>query len=88
MTRLNDLRNAATLEDVAKLLGFTPSGLSFILYRIPEPAKYTAFDVPKRDGSKRHIKAPVDRLRLAQRRLANLLYECLSEIERSNPGRN
>ena len=87
MARLENLRAAATLDDVAHLLGFTPAGLSYVLYKLPGAAKYTTFDIPKRDGSKRHISAPVPQLALLQRRLANLLYDCLAEIEKDNPGR-
>ena len=87
MTHLENLRNATTLDDIARLLGFTPSGLSYVLYKVPSAAKYTSFEIPKRDGTKRLIRAPAPQLRLLQRRLANLLYRCLAEIEKGNPGR-
>lgn len=74
------LRDAKKLEDVAKLVGFTPSGLSFVLYKLPDSRKYTLFEIPKRDGSKRQIKAPEASLSLLQRRLATLLTECLEEL--------
>jgi RNA-directed DNA polymerase len=84
---LAKLRDAKTLEDVARLLGFVPSGLSYVLYKIPEAQKYVCFDIPKRDGSKRRIKAPEPRLALLQRRLATLLYECLEELGNGAPPR-
>ena len=39
MSELAKLRAATTLEDVARLLGFAPNGLSFVLYKIPETLK-------------------------------------------------
>lgn len=87
MSYLEKLKAAKSLKDVAGLLGFTPSGLGYILYKVPNSAKYTAFEIPKRSGGKRQIKAPIPMLSLLQRRLANLLYDCLSEIEKDNPTR-
>jgi hypothetical protein len=87
MSKLQALRDAKTLEDVAKMLGFTPSGLSFVIYKLPNSKKYTIFEVPKRDGGKRQIKAPEPRLSLLQRRLATLLSECLEEMKQANPPR-
>jgi len=62
-----------------------PSGLSFVLYKIPTAKKYTSFEIPKRGGGKRLLKAPEPRLALLQRRLANLLYECLDELKVGSP---
>ena len=69
------------------MLGFTPSGLSFVLYKLPDSKKYTLFEVPKRDGGKRQIKAPEASLSLLQRRLATLLTECLEELKKAKPPR-
>lgn len=87
MSKLQAFRNARRLEDVAKLLGFTPSGLSFVLYKLPDSKKYTLFELPKRDGSKRQIKAPEASLSLLQRRLATLLMECIEELKKAKPPR-
>lgn len=43
--------------------------------------KYTEFSVKKKKGGVREIKAPERRLKLLQRRLANLLYRCSEQIE-------
>jgi RNA-directed DNA polymerase len=82
---LEKLRAAQTLEHLAHLLGFTPTGLSFVLYKIPETSKYLSFEIPKRGGGKRMIKAPEPRLALLQKRLANLLYDCLDELKKGSP---
>jgi retron-type reverse transcriptase len=85
VSTLEKLRDAKTLDDVARLLGFVPGGLSYVLYKIPGAKKYISFDIPKRGGGKRHIKAPEPRLALLQRRLANLLYDCLQELKEGAP---
>ena len=84
-TKLEKLREAKTLDDVARLLGFVPSGLSYVLYKIPEPQKYVSFQIPKRGGGARHTKAPEPRLALLQRGLAGLLYDCLDELKKGAP---
>ena len=83
VSHLQNLRDARSLRDVAEILGFKPSRLSYLLYKMPDAQKYTNFEIPKRSGGKRQIRAPADPLRLLQRRLANVLYLCLEEIEKS-----
>jgi RNA-directed DNA polymerase len=85
LSTIEKLRDAKTLEDIAALLGFTPSGLAFVLYKVPNTKKYTSFEIPKRGGGKRLIKAPEPRLALLQRRLANLLYDCVDELKLGTP---
>jgi RNA-directed DNA polymerase len=85
VSTLKKLRGATTLDDVAHLLGFVPSGLSFVLYKIPNTKKYISFEILKRGGGKRLIKAPEPRLALLQKRLANLLYDCLDELKIGTP---
>ncbi|HKW96794.1 MAG TPA: retron Ec67 family RNA-directed DNA polymerase/endonuclease [Bryobacteraceae bacterium] len=80
MSKLNSLKSAATLSDVATLLQFKPSSLSYVLFRQPAAAKYKTFQIPKRNGATRTIKAPIDALKLVQRRLSTLLQDCVDEI--------
>ena len=87
MSKLQRLRDAKTLDDVAHLVGFVPKGLSFVLYRLAPGRKYTVFEIPKRSGGKRQIKSPEPRLLLLQKRLAKLLYECLDELNKAKPPR-
>jgi RNA-directed DNA polymerase len=87
VTSLAKLKAAHSLEDVAQLLGYTASGLSYILYKIPDAAKYHEFEIPKRNGGTRKIKAPQPHLKALQRRLANLLYLSLLEIEKNGSPR-
>lgn len=80
MSQLQSLRTAASLHDVAALLRFKPKALAFILYRKPEATKYRAFTISKRRGGRREINAPSPELKLLQRRLADLLQDCIDEI--------
>ena len=80
MSRLATLRAVTSLNDVAKMLGFKPKAVAYILYKLPAGQKYTTFQIPKRSGGQRTIKAPVDRLKGLQRKLADLLQDCLDEI--------
>jgi retron-type reverse transcriptase len=69
---------------VARLLGFNPGALSYILYIKPDSTKYKKFDIPKRSGGMRQICAPLDQLKLLQRRLADCLQSCVEEINKAN----
>lgn len=81
MSRLLALKSCNTLSDVALLLGFTPGGLSYILYIAPEHDKYQKFTIPKKAGGTRNICAPTGALKQAQKNLAELLYDCREEME-------
>jgi RNA-directed DNA polymerase len=75
------LRAAKTRHHLAALLGYQPSALSFIVYKIPAAAKYTTFDIPKKAGGHRSIDAPVPKLKALQKSLAQVLHECTRELE-------
>lgn len=80
MTKLEQLRQATTLRDLADLLGVTAPGLAYILYHKPRDQLYRSFEIPKRKGGTRNISAPTDELKTIQRKLASLLQECWLEI--------
>lgn len=84
MSALKKLNEAKSLADLAKLLGFTPKGVSYILYKIDPAKKYRSFDIPKKSGGVRAIKAPEPQLALLQSRLAELLYTCVRERQQKN----
>lgn len=83
MSQLKQLKAATTLSDVARLLEVKPGMLSFLLYKKPKAALYAKFDIPKRHGGTREIWAPDKDLKLVQHRLANLLQNCVEEINTS-----
>src|SRR2546423_821577 len=80
MFRLNSLKSTATLSDLAKLLQFKPSALSYILFKLPVASKYKTFEIAKRNGGTRTIDAPIDALKLVQQKLSILLQDCLDEL--------
>ncbi|WP_199260368.1 reverse transcriptase domain-containing protein, partial [Paracoccus binzhouensis] len=81
MSILKKLKDAKSLDDVAAILGYKPSALAYILYKIPPETKYQRFTIPKRSGGEREICAPVEPLKMLQRRLANVLYASRDEID-------
>ena len=87
MTYLKKIREAQTLKDIAHILGVQPKTVSYLLYILPDAEKYRPFEIPKRNGGKRLINAPEPRLKMVQRRLANVLYECIAEAEKCAPPR-
>lgn len=87
LSGLTRLKKAQSLDDLASILGYKPNSLAFIIYKIPEASKYSEFEIPKRGGGSRKIKAPEPRLRLLQRRLANFLYLCLADIDKAGTPR-
>src|SRR4051794_13321969 len=80
MSKLQSLKAASNLSDVASLLGFKPAFLSYILYKQTAADKYKSFHIPKKFGGARSITAPLAGLKFAQKRLADLLADCAVEI--------
>ena len=85
MSTLEKLQSAKNLTDLAKLLGFTPKGASYVLYKLPTSQKYRTFEIPKKSGGTRTINAPENSLSLLQKRLGELLYECVTEHQKCHP---
>lgn len=82
---LSQLKTADTLEKFASAIGYSPSGLSFILYKMADTAKYQTFDIPKANGGARTIHAPTEKLKRLQTRLASVILECNTELAANNP---
>jgi len=82
MSSLASLKSITSLRELAAVLQFKPAALSFILYKQAEASKYKVFEIPKRNGGKRTIKAPIDALKLLQSRLSKLLQNCVDEINK------
>jgi RNA-directed DNA polymerase len=76
---IEKLAQTRDLSELARLLGYRPSGLSYILHKIPDTDKYHTFTIPKKNGGEREISAPQPRLKTLQRRLASLLQQCFEE---------
>ncbi|WP_068324076.1 retron Ec67 family RNA-directed DNA polymerase/endonuclease [Polynucleobacter yangtzensis] len=80
MTLLAGLKSARTIQDVARLLNTKASALAFMLYKESPDTLYTEFSIPKKYGGFRAIAAPIPKLKLVQRKLADILQICLQEI--------
>jgi hypothetical protein len=63
--KLDDLKNVKSLSGLAMLLGFTPSGLAYTLYKSENTEKYNKFIIPKKSGGFRDICAPKGALKIA-----------------------
>lgn len=79
MSKLSALQKCNTVSDVAHLIGFQPKALGYVAWGTK--SRYSSFEIPKRSGGKRTIHAPILHLKLAQKKLADLLQECEREIE-------
>src|ERR1700722_11393326 len=79
MSAIQNLKAASSLRSIARLLNFRPSALSYLLFIKPNATKYRNFQISKKSGGARQIMAPSDELKLLQRRLSDLLVECISE---------
>lgn len=84
MSRLAKLKACENLSDLARLIGYKPRSLGYLVHQIDDGAKYTEFEIPKKSGGVRKISAPIARLKAVQVRLADLLYDCVDEINREN----
>jgi RNA-directed DNA polymerase len=85
---LETLKAATSLEHLAAILGYKPSALAYIIYKLPDANKYKKFTIPKKGGGDREISAPIDRLKVLQRHLANTLYACRDHIDATNNRRS
>lgn len=88
MSALEKLQSAESIYDLAGLLGYKASTLAYIIYKISPAEKYTSFEIDKKGGGTRKIDAPIAPLKDVQRRLANILYLCRHENERSSGRRS
>jgi RNA-directed DNA polymerase len=82
VSHLQKLKTATSRKELAAVLGYKPKTLAGILYQTPLALKYTIFDVDKKSGGKRTIKAPEPKLKKLQSHLSHALYQCLAEIEK------
>lgn len=82
MSHLQKLKAATSRKDLAVILGYKPKTMTAIVYQTPPAAKYTTFEIAKKSGGKRSIKAPIPKLKKLQAHLSHVLYQCLAEIER------
>ena len=78
---IEKLRKCQTIYDVADLLEIPAKILTYLLYKLPDSAKYEQICISKKNGGVRHILVPEPRLMSLQRNLSAILYDCKSDIE-------
>ena len=81
MDNLFLLKTCQTQKDFASLLGYSEKEFTRILFSQPIQNKYKSFKIPKKNGSRRNILAPVPDLKILQTRLSILLTHCYDELE-------
>ena len=62
-------------EQLAILLGTSLKKLNYVAYIKHTPSQYVSFDIAKKDGASRTIRAPERSLKNLQRRLKMILEE-------------
>lgn len=68
-------------DELAALLGTDYGKIKHFYYRGEMQRHYLAFDIPKKNGAKRRILAPTDKLKTIQARIANLLSKLYTPRE-------
>lgn len=80
MSKLEKLRKTSTKPELASILGVNASFLTRCLYMQKPETQYHRFEIDKKSGGKRIIDAPSDELKSLQKKLSNLLLDCIDEI--------
>lgn len=75
MSHLQKLKAATSRKELAAILGYQPKTMTAIIYQTLPAAKYTTFDIDKKSGGKRTIKAPIPKLKKLQSHLSHVLYQ-------------
>lgn len=79
--RLNEIQ---TRNQLADFLGIQRKTLTYVLFEARVKSFYSSFDIPKKDGTMRHICAPLGVLKVIQRKLAKALYEYQVLVRKEN----
>lgn len=66
-------------------LGLSAKQFGYIVYGVPDSKKYKSFSILKSNGDSRVIEAPEKSLKFLQRQFADILSQCIVEIQKQNP---
>ena len=77
-------KDISSRNELADYLGIPRKNLTYVLYKAHVESFYTSFDIPKKDGSARHILAPTGILKTIQTVLAKALTDYHKEIKKQN----
>ena len=78
--KLTSIRIASTKPELAEALGVDPRFLTRILYIVKPENQYHQFTLQKKSGGERIINAPSNDLKSLQKKLSDLLLDCIDEI--------
>src|SRR5665213_1957925 len=67
------LQAIKTPNELAIVLGISPTRLRYLLYRLSPAERYRVFELRKRSGGTRTIRAPIRPLKQVQRKIVDLL---------------
>lgn len=79
---MKSFHDIETRNQLADYLHIPRSTLTYILYIKNVNSYYTSFEIPKRNGETRQIRAPMGSLKSIQEKLASALWEYKTEIEK------
>lgn len=77
MRNFNEVKSR---KDIAEVLNIPIQKLTYVLYRKKVESYYCSFEISKKSGGKRIIKAPSGDLKYIQKKLAEILYEYQKQI--------
>lgn len=80
MSKLKYLKSVSTKPDFANILEVDADFLTRCLYVNKPETQYHQFSIPKKSGGTRVINAPSEELKSLQKKLSNLLLDCIDEI--------
>lgn len=83
---MKSFHDIKTRNQLADYLNIRRSTLTYILYIKNVNSYYTSFEIPKRNGETRQIRAPMGSLKSVQKKLASALLEYKKEIEKQGKG--
>ncbi len=82
MSRLKHLKTISTKPSFARALDIDPRILTRCLYITKPENQYHQFSIKKKSGGERIINAPSDELKNLQKKLSDLLLDCIDEINK------
>ncbi len=82
MSRLKHLKTISTKPSFARALDIDPRVLTRCLYITKPENQYHQFSIKKKSGGERIINAPTDDLKSLQKKLSELLLDCIDEINK------
>ncbi|WP_386686547.1 retron Ec67 family RNA-directed DNA polymerase/endonuclease [Lonepinella sp. MS14437] len=83
---LEKLKSCTSISDLISefQMKISPRQFGYIVYGLSDAEKYQCFTIPKKSGGDRIIQSPNSSLKEIQRKIADILMHCISEIKKKN----